>query len=62
MRKRLAYWKRSYLSKGRRVTLIRSTQASMPILPNVSHKMPKVVVNRLEKIQRGGIFYGEGEP
>ena len=31
MRKRLALWKRQFISKGGRITLIRSTLASMPI-------------------------------
>ena len=30
MRKRLALWKRQFISKGGRITLIRSTLASMP--------------------------------
>ena len=30
-RKRLALWKRQYISKGRRLTLIRSTLSNMPI-------------------------------
>ena len=31
MRKRLALWKRQFISKGRRITLIQSTLVSMPI-------------------------------
>ena len=31
MRKKLALWKRNYISKGGRITLIKSTLASLPI-------------------------------
>ena len=44
-RKRVACWKRSYLSKGGKVTLMRSMLTNMPI-----YQMLKAVVNRLEKI------------
>ena len=46
---RVSFWKRSYISKGGRVTLI-STLASRLIYQISLLRMPKVVVNRLEKI------------
>ncbi|RVW69295.1 hypothetical protein CK203_061342 [Vitis vinifera] len=58
MRKKLALWKRQFISKGGRITLIRSTLASMPTYLMSLLRMPRVVKLRLEKIQR--IFFGEG--
>ena len=52
MRRRLARWKRQYISKGGRITLIKSTLASMPIYHMSLFQMPKSVARRLEKVQR----------
>ena len=52
VRRRLALWKRQYISKGRRITLIKSTMASMSIYQRSLFRMPKVVARRLEKLQR----------
>ena len=52
MRKRLALWKRQFISKGGRITLIRSTLASMLIYLMSLMRIPRVVRLRLEKIQR----------
>ena len=49
-RKRLAIWKRQFISKGGRITLIRSTLSSMPIYLMSLLRMPRVVSLRLEKI------------
>ena len=51
-RKRLAMWKRQFISKGGRITLIRSTLSSMPISLMSLLRRPRVVSLRLEKIQR----------
>ena len=59
MRRRLALWKRQYMSKGGRITLIKSTLASIPIYQLSLFRMPKLVAKRLEKLQRD--FLGEGE-
>ncbi|RVW15177.1 LINE-1 reverse transcriptase-like [Vitis vinifera] len=59
MRRRLALWKRQYLSKGGRITLIKSTLASMPIYQLSLFRMPKLVVKRLEKLQRDFLWEGE---
>ena len=51
-RKRLASWKRQYISKGGRLTLIRNTLASLSIYFLSLFRMSKLVCDRLEKIQR----------
>ncbi|WKA03333.1 hypothetical protein VitviT2T_021448 [Vitis vinifera] len=58
MRKRLAQWKRQYISKGGRITLIKSTMASLPIYNMSLFRMPKSVANRLEKLQRDFLWGG----
>nr|CAN64640.1 hypothetical protein VITISV_033931 [Vitis vinifera] len=52
VRRKLARWKRQYISKGGRITLIRSTLASMPIYHMSLFRMPKSVARRLDKVQR----------
>ena len=49
-RKRLSSWKRQYISKGGRLTLIRSTLSSLPIFFLSLFRMPKIVCARLDKI------------
>ena len=51
-RKRLAMWKRQYISKGGRTTLIRSTLSNLPIYFIFVFQLPRVVRMRLEQIQR----------
>ena len=58
VRRRLALWKRQYISKGGRITLIKSTLASMPIYQMSSFRMPKIVARRLEKVQRDFLWGG----
>ena len=58
MRRRLAWWKWQYISKGGRITLIKSTLASMPIYHMSLFRMPKTVVRRLEKVQRDFLWGG----
>ena len=51
-RKRLALWKRQYISKRGRLTLIKSTLSNMAIYTMSLFRIPKGVKSRLEKIQR----------
>ncbi|RVW83965.1 Ran-binding protein 1-like c [Vitis vinifera] len=51
-RKRLSLWKRQYLSKGGRLTLLKSTLSSLPTYFLSLFVIPKRVCARLEKIQR----------
>ena len=57
-RKRLVMWKRQFISKGGRITLIRSTLSSMPISLMSLLRIPRVVSLRLEKIQRDFLWGG----
>ena len=50
-RRRLSAWKRLYISKGGRLTLIRSTLSNMPIYLSSLFRMPKSVKSRLVKIK-----------
>ena len=50
MRKKLARWKSQYISKGGRITLIRSTLANMPIYFMSMLFTPRKVRLRLERI------------
>ncbi|RVW79808.1 LINE-1 retrotransposable element ORF2 protein [Vitis vinifera] len=58
MRRKLALWKRNFLSKGGRITLIKSTLASIPLYQMLLFRMPKLVARRLEKLQRNFLWGG----
>ena len=55
---RLAMWKRQYISKGGRLTLIRSTLSSLLIYFMSLFFLPRKVRLRLEKIQRDFLWGG----
>ena len=57
-RKKLAIWKRLYISKGGRLTLIRSTLSNLPLYAMSLFHLPKGVKTRLEKIQRNFLWGG----
>jgi hypothetical protein len=61
--KRLASWKRLYLSKGGKLTLIKSTLSSIPTYFLSLFPIPAKVANQLEKLQRDFLWCGmEGKP
>ncbi|RVW15066.1 putative ribonuclease H protein [Vitis vinifera] len=57
-RKKLAMWKRQYISKGGRITLVRSTLSNLPIYFMSIFQMPRAVRIRLEKIQKDFLWGG----
>lgn len=59
--KRLAMWKRRFISKRKRITPIRSTLSSMSIYSMSLLHMTRVVRLRLEKIQRNFLCGGRLE-
>uniref|UniRef100_A0A2N9FZS4 Reverse transcriptase zinc-binding domain-containing protein n=1 Tax=Fagus sylvatica TaxID=28930 RepID=A0A2N9FZS4_FAGSY len=61
MEKRLAGWKRLYLSKGGKVTLIKSTLFSLPTYFLSLFPIAAGVAHRLERIQRDFLWNGLGE-
>ena len=50
--RRLAGWKKLYLSKGGRLTLLKSTLSSLPTYYLSLFTIPSHVANKIEKIQR----------
>ena len=50
MHKRLALWKRNYISKGGRITLIKSSLASLPLYQMSLVGMLGFVAKRLEEL------------
>jgi hypothetical protein len=58
MSSRLAPWKWAYLSKGGRVTLIKSTLSNMPTYMLSLFPIPAYVAKHIEKIQRDFLWGG----
>ena len=56
--RRLAGWKRLYLSKGGKVTLIKSTLSNIPTYFLSLFPIPAGVARRLEKLQRDFLWCG----
>ena len=59
----LAGWKRLYLSKGGKVTLIKSSLSSLPTYFLSLLPLPRKVAKHMEKLQRDFLWNGiGGEP
>jgi hypothetical protein len=58
MERRLVGWKRLYLSKGGRITLIKSTLSSLPTYFLSFFTIPVSVANRLERLQMNFLWGG----
>jgi hypothetical protein len=61
MERKLSGWQRMYLSKGGRVTLIKSTLSSLPTYYLSLFPIPSSVAIRIDKIQRDFLWGGIGE-
>ena len=61
MEQRLVGWKRLYLSKGGKVTLIKSTLSSLPTYFLSLFPIPAKVAKRMEELQRDFLWNGIGD-
>jgi len=61
LERRLAGWKRMYLLKGARLTLINSTLSNIPTYYLSLFPIPVKVANRLDKIQKDFLWGGIGD-
>jgi len=61
MERMLAGWKRMYLSKGGRLTPLKSTLSNLPTYYLSLFPIPVGLANRLDKLKRGFLWGGIGD-
>ena len=61
MERRIAGWKRLYLSNGGKLTLIKSSLSNLPTYFLPLFHLPSEVANRLKKLQRDFLWNGMGD-
>ena len=61
MERKLAGWKKLYLPKGGRVTLIKSTLSNLPTYFLSLFPIPASVANRIARLQRDFLWGGLGD-
>ena len=60
--RRLDGWKRAFLSRGGRLTLIRSVLSSLPIYYMSLFKMPQGITDNIEKLMRDFLWGSDTDP
>ena len=60
-KKNLSFWKKRYLSIGGRITLINACLSNLLVYYMSLFKMPKVVIERLDRIRRDFLWDGQGD-
>ena len=58
IKRKLAGWKKMYLSKGGKLTLLKSTLSSLPTYYLSLFTIPSHVANKIEKMQRDFLWVG----
>lgn len=59
--KKLATWKRNYISLGGRITLIKVALSNIPVYYMSLYRMPQTVVYSIERLQREFLWERSGQ-